>query len=277
MLKTVLSGCLIPALWLIPSLAGTCFAQVQGQGSPDEPLISDRPGFYCGTNAIDPGVVQLEAGVLFDHASSQLGTERGLITPAVVRVGLVQSLELRVLTSGLNWAEVEVPGSTVSQTGAGSWSVGLKWEIKDRGDRPGDPSIALLFSVDLPVGSEAFRPASPVPGLNWATEWTLPASFGLATNLALNIPKEPDLNEHFAQVFFAVAAFRSFTPKTGWYVEVAGSHPDRPDGLTTTVLDGGIAHLVSPDLQLDLFVVRGLNDSSLDWAVGGGISIRFPH
>ncbi len=240
-----------------------------------DPLVPDRPGFYCGSLSVPQGYVHLETGLSaqwFREGDFKADT---LSFPVVVRVGIVKGLEFRASTPSYLRVASEGPLDRMVEDGFGGAAMGLKWQFKEAPESGPGASMGFLFSLNLPVGSDFAKPEKAEPGFIWAADWSLPNGFGLATNLGVSAPYDSALRERFADLFFAAALGRSVSSSTALFIEVAGQKPPDRNGSAEVFLDGGVTHLVNEDLQLDLSVIRGLNRAAADWALGGGISLRF--
>jgi hypothetical protein len=70
-----------------------------------------------------------------------------------------------------------------------------------------------------------------------------------------------------------VAGYSIIEPLTG-YIEWYGFFPENRGGGSNHYLNGGLAWLLSPDLQLDWRVGAGLQDPDPNWFTGLGFSFR---
>lgn len=261
--------------WLAVLLICLGFQTLFGATDKEDPLVPDRPGFYCGSLSVPQGYVHLETGLALQWLRKGEFKADTLYFPVVVRVGVVDSLEFRVSTPSYLRVAGESPFGRTVEDGFGGAVVGLKWQFKEAPENGPGSSMGLLFSLNLPVGADFAKPDKAEPGFIWAADWSLPNGFGLATNLGVSAPYDSTLRERFADLFFAAALGRSVGPSTSLFIEVAGDKPPERNGNAEVFLDGGVTHLVNEDLQLDVSVIRGLNEDATDWAIGAGISLRF--
>lgn len=238
-----------------------------------EPLVPDRPGLYCGSLTVPKGFLHVETGLAFQRDEAGPETDKLFTTPIVFRAGLSRRIEFRVATPGFTRAKRTGPGLEATEEGFGAATLGVKWRFADGGEDGGRPSMALLFNLGLPVGSDFARPAKVEPGFVWAADIGLPAGLGLSTNLGVTARFDAVERDRFAELFFAAALGRSISDQAGLFVEIAGTRPE--DGDSQVVVDGGVTYLVNPDVQLDFSATRGLNRQTADWVLSGGISLRF--
>ncbi len=272
----------LPVLWERPArllfglfAMGASTIVLPAQSNPLPPLVTDRPGLYCGTYVMPPGVFQIEAGLGFERNEAGGLESEAILAPAVLRLGLLRSLEFRVSTTAVPRLQETTMNSRSSRSGISSPAVGLKWRFAEASEQSSAPSLALLFSLNLPAGSRPFRPDEPEPGLVLASDFALDGETTLSTNIGVSFPFDSDAGEHFQEVFYAVALGRSLGQRSGWFMEVAGTASSTDGVGSTLVVDGGVTHILTNDLQLDLSLIRGLTSETADWTVVGGISLRF--
>jgi hypothetical protein len=194
-------------------------------------------------------------------------------TPILFRWGILDDLEIRYETGGFTREQFSQSGA-LDTTGSGmaSSGVGFKWNFLE--GEGNIPSMGLMASVDLPVGSKAFKPESATPSFYWLADFSLPNQFGLGVNLSVAIPEDDTLGERYAQGQGVISFGRSLGSKTSFYAEAVLEGPSGKAGPTQGILDGGLLFLVTPHLQVDFAVFRGLTDSSNDWEIAGGVGWR---
>ena len=154
---------------------GILLAQSQLQS----PMVSDRPGLYCGAQTVGKGVFHIETGFSYDRTGKDSVSVEGWFFPMVFRFGLVQDVELRLKTAGPGRARAEIGDLSQTESGFSSPVVEVKWKFLDLEET----RLALLFSADLEAGTEAFRPHKTQPAVNFASDFSLGDSYSLNTNL----------------------------------------------------------------------------------------------
>jgi hypothetical protein len=215
-------------------------------------ISTDRPGLGFNPALIAPGVVQVEAGV--PAVTTGEGTELYSF-PALLRVGVTDRLELRAGTS-LYDIDADADADNV---GFDTIELSAKVGVLDGSD--GVPRLAVIPAVFIPTES-----GSASVSVNATAGWSLPSGFGLTTVAGIGVADD--------EATFALVGVlgRSLSDALSAYVE-AGMYPGPGDDAAYA--GGGVALLVSPDLQLDAFVDLGLTDAAADVIAGTGVSLRF--
>ncbi len=254
---------------LIPLALLAFFA---GPVAAQSPIATDRPGFAASPLVVPAGSFQAELGLpLVTRASGEAGGVRVATTlvntPAGLRYGLTPRLELRANATLFNSATVEATGADSTSAGFGDVEVGLKVQVLTA--EASGLNLAVIPSVVLPVGGDAFSAGSAVVNLNAAAGVPLPAGWGLTLIGGATVPTAGGSSVTGT----AVALLgRSFTPALSGYVEGA-AFPTR--GATPLYAGAGLAYLVTPTVQLDAALDVGLNGEAVDVLGGLGVSVRF--
>ncbi len=234
------------------------------------PMVSDRPGAYCGAQTVGKGVFHIETGFSYDRTAEASVRLEGWFFPMVFRVGLIPDLELRLKTAGPGHARAAIGDLSQTESGFSSPVVEVKWKFLDLEET----RLALLFSADLEAGTKAFRPHKNQPGINFASDFSLGDSYSLNTNLGVISASDPDTQTRFAQPFYTVALWRSLSSEASVFIETFGTYPHEKEGQWQNLVNGGLAYLVNDDLQLDVSLARGLTHETSDWTFATGISLR---
>src|SRR5258708_26448927 len=86
-----------------------------------EPIAPDRPDVTNGTNIVETGLLQVEAGA--QHP--RMGTQRSIGTPGTVRIGLLEWLEARVGTD--RFLHQTCTSGSAGGAGAGEGGAHVRW------------------------------------------------------------------------------------------------------------------------------------------------------
>ena len=246
---------------------GSLLAQSQLQS----PMVSDRPGVYCGAQTVGKGVFHIETGFSYERTGEDSLSVEGIFFPMVFRFGLIQDVELRLKTAGPGRVRAEIGNLSQTESGFSSPVVEAKWKFLDLEKT----RLALLFSADLEAGTEAFRPHETQPAVNFASDFSLSESYSLNTNLGVISATDENTEKRFAQTFYTVALWRSISPAASVFVESFGTYSHRKEKEWQNLINWGLAYLVNDDLQLDVSLARGLTVETSDWTFATGISLRF--
>ncbi len=241
------------------------------QSQLHSPMVSDRPGVYCGAQTVGKGIFHIETGFSYDRTAEDSVSVEGWFFPMVFRLGLIQDLELRLKTAGPGRASTTIGDLSQTESGFSSPVVEVKWKFLDLEET----RLALLFSADLEAGTKAFRPHKTQPGVNFASDFSLGDSYSLNTNLGVISASDPDTETRFAQPFYTVVLWRSISSAASVFIEAFGTYPHQKGGEWQNLINGGLAYLVNDDLQLDVSLARGLTPETSDWTLATGISLRF--
>jgi len=225
------------------------------------PLVTDRPDFTESTSAVAPGRVQLESGLTFTSAGAD--TLEG--PEALLRIGLVDRLELRLEAPSYTWADA-------GDDGLGDSSLGFKLELAEQsGARP---ALAIIGEVGLPTGDSDLTTDHLQPGAILAASWDLPSEIAIGLNAGAT-SADDGAGDNFSEYSASAALGFPITGDLSGFVEYYGLYRSGGGGGSEHVVDGGLTYLITPDVQLDVRVGAGLNDRAPDWLVGAGLSVRF--
>lgn len=244
----------------------------------DEGISTDRPDFVESSQVVGKGRFQLETGLARERSDDAEGNRlRADSTPTLLRLGVSDTLELRIETDGYqrSRSETTAPSRVTRERGFADTSLGVKWHMQDGDEATGRPAIAWLLHVDVDTGSAAFRGDGLRPSLRVVGEWELDHAISVGAMGGVAVDRDPD-SERFAAGILAVTAGKSWTDRFRTFVELAGRQPASTRyGGSVVSFDVGTAYLLSPTVQVDAVVSRGITHTSPDWEFGAGLSIRF--
>ncbi len=242
-----------------------------GLASPvagEEPLVSNRPGFSNTWEVVEPGRVELNAGLQVGRVEDDETISFGQV---LVRAGLTERLELRL---GLNsYVDLESPSGDLS--GFEDPTLGVKLQLFEGSGEvgAGKPEAALILQSTVPIGSDRIGASDPQPAGILVLSWDPGARLHLDTNHGVSyLDTGADrLAEAFASYGLAV----SLVGELALYLEYAAFLPLERGADDASFLFAALTYLSSPRLQLDLGVGRGLNREDPDHFVSAGIAYRW--
>ncbi len=241
-----------------------------------DPLVTDRPDFTESPVSVAPGRVQLEAGFTYVRNDDDgVRTEDWSAPEALLRIGLIERLELRLNWDGYSWnSERPDGGAKTSSADAYDAALGFKYEIVREQDGL-LPMLGVLGEVSFPTGNGS------AGGEDWGASVTLAWTYdlhdrvSLAGNFNLASVPEGEQGERYLEPSASVALGFKLTEKFGAYVEYFGFFPDTSDADIEQYADTGLTYLVNDNLQFDVRVGFGLNEDADDFFAGAGFAVRF--
>ena len=210
----------------------------------DDLINADRPGIADGSQVVNAGTVQIEAGVERDTHPDLFST------PLLVRYGMTKQLELRFETGG--WAHA------AGHDGVTPVSIGAKLHVFDT------PSLGVIARVFPPSGSGIFRSHHATADVRLAADKDLSEQWSLEVNAGVAHDESDD------HALAAATLQYNVTPKMNVFID--GGASSAPSSL---ILDAGAAWIIGKDLQLDVSVGWGAHGETPDRFVAAGIARRF--
>lgn len=239
-----------------------------------EPIVTDRPDYVESSNVVGKGRFQLETSFAYDRFDDAGIDARAWSTPTLLRLGVSDTLELRIETEGRVRAKASMSGfGTVRESGFADTSIGVKWHSADGGD--GAPSIGWLLHADLDSGSSPFRGDGIRPSLRMVAEWELKndMSFGLMPGVSY---EKNEQGERYVNGSLGVVVGKSFSDRLRGFAEVAApAIASSSNGGSVVAFNTGVAYLLTPQVQVDTAISRGLNSRTSDFGWTVGLSMKF--
>jgi hypothetical protein len=250
-----------------------CSAPLAHAGD-DDAINPDRSDVANSSQVVGQGRVQLEIGANWDRQRNDEPHARTLSTPTLLRLGLSETVELRLEADGRSIEHDFDPASGAHTTRAG-WndtSAGFKWHFADGEGM--HPSLGLIGKVALPTGSSALRGKGFLPQVALAAEWDLAQDW----SLALSPGAGRDLDNHGARYSYGTLAAslgKQFTERVQGFLELAAPQiASASHGGNQAQVDVGVSWLLNKNCQLDAMVLHGLNKKTPDLGLAFGLSVR---
>ena len=240
------AGRLLLAVALIPFAFGGAFGQ--------ETIASDRPGIGSGSYVLGLGTVQLEAGVGLAEAGN---TNSYSLGQALVRVGL-DAVELHAILNSYVIVEDADEGWT---------DIGLGAKARLYRDPSGVFALSALGTVSFPIGADFLSADEVVPGLTLLADYSVTDRLAIAGNAGVSVGTG-DLEDTFALIITPSVSVPN--SNLGVYFGYAGFYADSGE---LHFIEGGLALLATPNLQLDLN--GGYEIENEDFFVGVGFATRY--
>lgn len=229
----------------------------------DDLINADRPGIADGSMTIRRGVFQVEAGVERDDLPD---ATRAIFTPALLRYGLSDRVELRAEGNGY-----------MRQAADSGWapaSIGTKVHFVDEDAPHHRPSLGVIARVFVPSGSGAFRSSTTNVDLRLAADLDLNEQWSINPNLGVR--SQDDGDGRFTALLAAVTIQHNFSPRLNAFVDGGLQAPEERHGTSSLLLDAGAAWIIGNDTQLDTSIgwgAHGATPPRVFWSAG--VSRRF--
>ena len=238
-------------------------------------IVTDRPDFVESSNVVGKGRFQIETSIAQERNKADGFRDRTWSTPTLLRMGISDTLELRVETDGRLRATSDNLGTGARHTESGyaDVAVGVKWHVAD--EDGASPSMGILAHADLDTGSSAFRAAGKGGSLRLAAEWELANDFALGVMPGVAWQRDDD-GGRYTSAIFGIVLGKGWTDRFRTFVEYSAPQIAKGrNGGSVTTFDVGAAYLMADSVQLDTAVSRGLNRNTPDWSWTVGLSIKF--
>jgi hypothetical protein len=249
---------LVGLLLAAPSIADT------------NPIDADRPGRGEPAFVLERGSAQIEMGATFEHDAEGENADTWSLPEPLLRVGVLDRLELRLAAEGLLLVDPrgdsnEVAGSDLEL------STKLRF-VEQSGWRP---ETSLLAGLTFPTGGHSVTSDGYDPFGLLIASWEIGEGIDLDANLGLSAPSQgPDDSDRVVETFVAATGSVSLFDAVGAFLEYYGTL--RGSGRSDEHgIDGGFTYTPIDDVQLDVSAGMGLSSAASDYFVGFGIAWRF--
>lgn len=239
-------------------------------------LITDRPDQTESPFTLPKGYFQIETGFLYTSGPFGITLPNGSVffgddletftyNTSLFRYGLTDKIELRLIQE-IGKTRI---GTFDSNTQAVPTLIGTKIHLLNQ--QGYKPQVAFLAHFGGPILSD--EQSGTQADFRFNFEHQLSEKLVLGYNLGGKL--ENDLND-FTALYTLVFGY-SVTPKLYAFAELYGFF--QKDVEADHQMDFGLAYLVSPNFQLDIYTGTGVKPESLispDTILGFGFSLRIP-
>ena len=228
-------------------------------------IITDRPDFADAATPVPVGVFQVESGYLFGKTR---GTENHTSGQILVKTGVSEKMEVRL---GLNSYEKEqLNGGDNSGFSDGYFGVKFRLLEGKAETGPGSFNLSTIIFTGLPYGSDDFRSKHLTPGAMLTADMALSERWTWAPFVQYTLAE--DAVAQYDELSAGFSFVRSLGQSSGWYVEYYTTIAENFFREDKNYLGTGFTHLLSDEVQLDIYGGSALNGETPDYFIGGGIS-----
>lgn len=251
------------ALALVPLAAGAA--------DEPEPIAPDRAGASLSTATVGRGAIQIETGLAYGR--ERIGgspTERRFAVEGALRAGLTERLELRVEGDPL----VVLRGEE-RETGHGELSVSARYRFLDATEDSPWPSLGVFPFVKLPVTEAPIGSGKTDVGVLLLASFALPWQVSLDLDAGLAAVGQSRPGGYLLQALAVAGLSRDVADGITLFTDLAYASRDERATRDSVVLDAGLVWRPARDVALDASIVTSMAGPGPDWAVRGGVSVRF--
>jgi outer membrane putative beta-barrel porin/alpha-amylase len=259
----------------VRSLAAACFVALLPLGAwaadEPEPIAPDRAGASLSTSTVGRGVVQLETGQAYERERIAASpSDRRFTVEAGLRVGVTERLELRAEGEPL----VVLRGAE-DETNHGDFVLSARYRFLDVAEDSPWPSLAVFPFVKLPVTEPPIGSGKTDFGALLLASFSLPWQLSLDVDAGLAAVGQSRPGGYLLQALVVAGLSRDVVEGLALFTDVAYASRDERGSRDSVVLDAGVLWRATRDVALDASVVTSLAGPGPDWAVRGGVSVRF--
>jgi hypothetical protein len=220
---------------------------------------------------VDPGIVELEAGVEISRNTRGDSDETSYTLPSVsFNFGIADRLEFDISTGFelVDDAQEDTTLGSVADTGI--TFVTLWWE----GEK-GSPSLATEFSLNLPTARDEFQPGGR-HRVGGTGQVDLSGEVGpllYILNLGGGVEPSPEDGDYVGVFIWAVAGELTVADRVAVVSEFQGKTIPGADNETTALL--GLTYTTLGGVKFDFAGFAGLADGSDNWGITFGLTFDF--
>ena len=234
-----------------------------------EAIITDRPSQSDGTFVLSKAVFQIETGLNYQTASFRDlpgATEHSFTFASLFRIGLMNGLELRLITSPTSLQVRNTSGLQESWNGMQDIQAGFKWRLlESQNNNP--TSISLLGHLVAPTGTEGLSTGETGVIGKLIINQQLNEVHSLLANLGYEY-----LGHNYSLILVSLMWGITLDDRLALFLEpyIRGVEP----GRSLLSADAGFTYRLTDNLQADYTFGLGLNHE-MNFHMAG-IGIRFP-
>lgn len=231
----------------------------------------DRPGIADGSGVVGAARLQIESGLQREWRRDGDERERLTYVPSLLRIGIDEQWEARVEGNAFGWQN---QSDAARSTGAMPVSMGVKYHVQGNGDA-GNPAYAVIVRVFPRSGSDTFGTHRAtgdvrlVADIALAPDWSFTPNIGAAR-------QEDDAGQQFNTALLAATLSYAANKQLNVFLDTGMQSREERHGRAQVILDTGVAYILTPDVQLDATIGRGVHGAKPPRVyASAGFSIRF--
>jgi hypothetical protein len=273
-----------PAWVLLPAFKTLAFLAICAVPAAADPpgripravrdMSTDRPDKTESPYTVPAGRFQLEADLLSfrHHSSGDLRTIAWDVAPFNLKIGLADNVDLQLVLGTFYTEHTEHRTLRIAERHSGLGDLTARLKLNVLGNDAGPWALAVMPFVKLPTdrggaGNDAVEGGLIVP---FATE--LPRGWSLGLMTELDVLRN---DRYYASFINSITVGHDLTQKLAGYVEFYSEvSRQRGEGWIGSI-DVGLTYGLTPNLQLDAGINRGVTGAADDINPFMGVSWRF--
>ena len=221
------------------------------------------------TDVMGKGNTQLEFKLVVSR--DRVAAFHESATPFVARIGVSDTVEVRVVTDG--YLKSKVDGVTTK--GMADTNLGLRLRLQETDEKTGKVGMAVQLEQGLPTGATAFRAVGGSTALKFTATWALPEDVSIGVQPGLLRVRNGDGNWYVAPSMSLTVA-KSWSPKLRTVAEViAPQITSQKNGGNEAYFALGATYSLTDMFELEATYARSLNKNAPQNNFAAGVNVKF--
>lgn len=246
----------------------TWHSSTQAESATQPSVITpgaDSANFPNGSFTLPQGRAYIEMIPVNYSSRSRNGVPSQYNAGYLLRYGLIDSLELRLISDGYTWVDDEDKTEGMSPQ-----TFDIKWHIMDEQEELYLPSMAIEVSLQTDFASKPFK-SGLQPGLSLNFDYSLP--YDVALNYSVGFTtQQTDSGKTQYQLALAWALQRNIFTDVAMFID---GYTNTGNGLTTSAVGGGLQWIPMQRLALFTNISAGLTASTPKASASVGFAVAF--
>lgn len=251
------------------------FTSTSANSHSPETIASDRPGNAYTSTVVGNGIFQFQNG--FDLNTGKFDnnipeptkyTNTTVFQSNLIRYGIGVKNEIN---AAIDYTRFESDYSVFGDPITGFSKLGLAYRRNFSEKLFNNSSIGMLAQVNFNDLLDDFKYSNPDAFVLIITQTPISETFGLTTNFGFDFSDQQGQSGLTSNFLYTINLGFGIKGNLSGYIETYGAYSN---GNNNLYFDGGIAYLISPNVQLDLYSGFSSDQNYFEYFVSTGISWR---
>lgn len=251
------------------------FTSFSAYSQSPENIASDRPGNAYTSTAVGSRVFQFQNGIDFNTLKFDNNfpepskfTNATIFQSNLIRYGIGAKNEIN---AAIDYTRLESNRSTFGDPRTGISKLGLAYRRNFTEKLLKSSSIGMLAQINFNDILNEFKNSNPDAFVLVLTQTPISKIFALTTNLGFDFSDQQGQSGLTSNFLYTINLGFGIKGNLSGYIESYGAYSN---GNNNLYIDGGIAYLISPNVQLDLYGGFSSDQDFIEYFVSTGISWR---